>query len=236
MEAALVIILGTCLCAPVYVTARAYGNNETPQFDPVHRFKVWEDFSMIEEDPRYFESPSSMTERGPQDAEESYSNSREDQQDVDVPCSITREEKRDFQNCTGSDPDTRWRRCCTSSLLPYGCECFDTSSESYFDHPLVKLPQCPDDIPVQFTIYNNQQFMDGVPITASALLDHHEHTTLKTLFLVHGYTDSADISWMNAMRKELLMMHDCNVVLVTGRSAQSIRTVKQWPIYGLWQP
>jgi len=133
---------------------------------------------------------------------------------LEVPCSITKGEKQDFQNCTGSDPDTRWRRCCTSNLLPYGCECFDTSSESYFNHKLFKLPECPDDIPVEFTIYNNREFLEGVPITASALQDHHEHTTLKTLFLVHGYTDSADITWMNALRKELLMMYDFNVVLV----------------------
>ena len=87
--------------------------------------------------------------------------------------------------------------------------------------PVVVLPQSPDTIDIQFSLYtrNNRRVAQSLIVGDNTTIKESNFVgTNPTKFIVHGYLDNPDFSkWMGKMKDLFLKTYDCNVIIVDWR-------------------
>lgn len=80
------------------------------------------------------------------------------------------------------------------------------------------LPQCPDRIKTTFYLFTrqNRKIHQIIDDDSERKLDSSNYDILrsKTIFVVHGFSESVDTPWMRMMKNVLLDAVNCNVILV----------------------
>ncbi|GFR66356.1 pancreatic lipase-related protein [Elysia marginata] len=112
-----------------------------------------------------------------------------------------------------------WRRCCESPFLPNDCECFETSSFSDFSNTPFHKPACPSKLGVTFYFFDREHTDVAVDIRADSIAEGPFDGRRNTVFISHGFNDKIVSPWVNAMKNELLVADDVNVIVVDWQQA-----------------
>lgn len=117
--------------------------------------------------------------------------------------------------------------------------CCDEKIGCFTDDPpfdSMPLPECPTKIGINIRVYTRSQHYTK----NGEIMTRHKIAAIwkaerRTIFLVHGYTESENAPWLHTMKDELLMNGDYNVVIVGWgggarhlwypQSAANVRTV-----------
>ncbi|XP_011306825.1 pancreatic triacylglycerol lipase [Fopius arisanus] len=98
---------------------------------------------------------------------------------------------------------------------PYGCF-YIGPPWSGENRPVFSFPGRPDSVDPHYLLYNRRS-----PSPHELLIDDFDsirtsplNNTLKTYFIIHGYLDNGDKSWILRAKLELLLREDCNVIVV----------------------
>ncbi|XP_029155587.1 pancreatic triacylglycerol lipase-like [Nylanderia fulva] len=109
--------------------------------------------------------------------------------------------------------DDQWHmwRC----FEPYGCF-YIGAPWSGENRPVVTFPERPDSINPRYTIHTRQQVdtyelkIDDIEAIQRSPLNKNNNL----YFIIHGFLDNGDKTWVLRTMKELLIREDCNVVIV----------------------
>jgi len=113
-----------------------------------------------------------------------------------------------------------------------GIGCFN--DDPPFDN--MPLPKCSSNIGLNIRVYTRSQHeMKNGEIMTRYKIAATWKPECRTVFLIHGYTESENVPWMHSMKEELLIAGDYNVVIVGWgggarnpwypQSAANVRTV-----------
>lgn len=98
---------------------------------------------------------------------------------------------------------------------PYGCF-YIGAPWSGENRPVSTFPGRPDSVDPHYLLYTR-----GSPLPHELLIDDFDsirtsplNNTLTTYFIIHGYLDNGDKSWILRAKQELLLREHCNVIVV----------------------
>uniref|UniRef100_A0A8C5QJ46 Triacylglycerol lipase n=1 Tax=Leptobrachium leishanense TaxID=445787 RepID=A0A8C5QJ46_9ANUR len=97
--------------------------------------------------------------------------------------------------------------------------CFaDTSPWSgTIDRPIAKLPWSPETINTRFLLFtrsNQNSFQVISAINPSTISSSNFRTSRRTRFVIHGFTDSGEASWLSNICRRLFTIEDVNCIAV----------------------
>lgn len=87
-------------------------------------------------------------------------------------------------------------------------ECF--SDASPFNH--MPLPECVERINPQFRVFTRST-KNAEQILTRGSIPSNWDSSKRTMWLVHGYTQSGNVGWINGMKDALLEYEDANVII-----------------------
>jgi pimeloyl-ACP methyl ester carboxylesterase len=82
--------------------------------------------------------------------------------------------------------------------------------------PIALLPVDPSRIATKFVLFTRQNSNSGIHITANSQSSYFRKNKM-TRFIVHGFLDTTNKTWVNEMKNALLRVEDSNVILVDWR-------------------
>ncbi|XP_040290635.1 pancreatic triacylglycerol lipase-like [Bufo bufo] len=85
------------------------------------------------------------------------------------------------------------------------------------ERPFTKLPWSPEQIKTRFLLYtkSNQNSFQLISATnPSSISSSNFRTTKKTRFVIHGFTDSGEASWLSNICRKLFQIEDSNCICV----------------------
>ncbi|XP_075204239.1 pancreatic triacylglycerol lipase-like [Anomaloglossus baeobatrachus] len=85
------------------------------------------------------------------------------------------------------------------------------------DRPITKLSWDPSKINTRFLLYtrNNQNSFQVISATnPSSISSSNFRTSRKTRFVIHGFTDSGEASWLSDISRKLFQIEDSNCIAV----------------------
>ncbi|XP_071986940.1 pancreatic triacylglycerol lipase-like isoform X4 [Engystomops pustulosus] len=85
------------------------------------------------------------------------------------------------------------------------------------ERPFAKLPWAPEKINTRFLLYtrNNQNSYQAISATnPSSISSSNFRTSRKTRFVIHGFTDSGEATWLSDICRRLFQIEDSNCICV----------------------
>ncbi|XP_018427682.1 PREDICTED: pancreatic triacylglycerol lipase-like [Nanorana parkeri] len=85
------------------------------------------------------------------------------------------------------------------------------------ERPITRLPWTPEKINTRFLLFtrNNQNSFQVISAaTPSTISSSNFRTTRKTRFIIHGFTDSGESSWLSDICRKLFVIEDVNCIAV----------------------
>ncbi|XP_073537369.1 pancreatic triacylglycerol lipase-like isoform X1 [Phyllobates terribilis] len=85
------------------------------------------------------------------------------------------------------------------------------------ERPITKLPWAPEKINTRFLLYtrSNQNSFQVISATnPSSISSSNFRTSRKTRFVIHGFTDSGESSWLSDICRKLFQIEDSNCICV----------------------
>ncbi|XP_038629740.1 pancreatic lipase-related protein 2-like isoform X2 [Scyliorhinus canicula] len=98
-----------------------------------------------------------------------------------------------------------------------GCFTDDVPWGGTKQRPIKKLPWSPENINTRFLLWTRQNpaaFQEITAINPSTIKGSNFDPTHKTRFIIHGYIDKGEESWLSDMCKELFEVEDVNCICV----------------------
>ncbi|KAM5272342.1 pancreatic triacylglycerol lipase [Ctenodactylus gundi] len=97
-----------------------------------------------------------------------------------------------------------------------GCFSDDAPWAGIVERPLKVLPWSPSDINTRFLLYTNenQNNYQAVVADASSIRNSNFRTDRKTRFIIHGFIDKGEESWLANMCKNMFLVESVNCICV----------------------
>lgn len=92
--------------------------------------------------------------------------------------------------------------------------------------PIAFLPDSPERISVKFTLFS-RRFPNGVIVTHDRLGNQFD-PSLNTKFIIHGFLQHGNKSWVLELRDALLRVENINLITVDWSKGNGFLTRKQW--------
>ncbi|XP_021255822.1 pancreatic triacylglycerol lipase-like isoform X2 [Numida meleagris] len=99
-----------------------------------------------------------------------------------------------------------------------GCFTDDRPWSGTAERPIYKLPWSSEKIGVQFLLYtreNSNNYQEISAVNSATIGSSNFRTSRKTRFIVHGYIDHGEETWLSDMCKRMLTVEDVNCICVS---------------------
>ncbi|XP_043911461.1 inactive pancreatic lipase-related protein 1-like [Protopterus annectens] len=107
-----------------------------------------------------------------------------------------------------------------------GCFTDDYPYSGSVQRPLQELPSSPESINTRFLLWtrrNHQNYQEITAIDPATIQVSNFNASLKTCFIIHGFIDKGDESWLFDMCKEMLDVEDVNCICVDWKKGSRTR-------------
>ncbi|CAB3377371.1 Hypothetical predicted protein [Cloeon dipterum] len=105
----------------------------------------------------------------------------------------------------------------TKCYRQYGYGCFSIDSPWPYNRPVNLFPEHPDKINPNFCLFTRYNREKGHPLRAndtSTFFKSFFKEDRQTFFIIHGYLETGNKTWIKKLTGELLKSHDANVIVV----------------------